>query len=160
MRNSRNIADLIEPARSRFDRFLHACVVDPWLVGNGITVIVTSTLRDMEAQAELYAQGRTKPGKIVTKAKPGESWHNYACAGDVLPLRYGKPVWGTKGNGIDENPADDGTDDLEVWQTVGKVGLRCGLEWAGNWKEFPEFAHFQYTGGLTLNDLKAGKVPT
>jgi peptidoglycan L-alanyl-D-glutamate endopeptidase CwlK len=145
--NSRSLDDLIEPARARFVQFLKACAVDPWLVGNGVTVIITSTLRDLDAQAELYAQGRTKPGKIVTNAKPGESWHNFACAGDVMPLRHGKPVWGTKG------------DDLEVWQTIGKVGLRCGLEWAGNWKTFKEYPHFQYTGGLTLADMRSGKVP-
>ncbi len=160
MKNSRSIDDLIPPARERFARFLGACQVDPWLVANGITVILTSTLRDFEAQADLYAQGRTKPGKIVTRAKPGQSWHNYGLAADVLPLRHGKPVWGTDGDGIDDSPADDERDDLEVWQTIGKLGERAGLEWAGRWPNFREFPHFQYTGGLTLADLQVGKVPT
>ncbi len=159
MINSRSLADLLPPARDRFLDFLEACARDPWMVQNGITVIMTSTYRDGQSQNELYAQGRTKPGKIVTNARGGDSIHQYKCAGDVLPLRHGKPVWGTEGDGIDDDPTDDDKDDLEVWQRVGALGKACGLEWAGEWKKFKEFAHFQYTGGLTLNDLKAGKVP-
>lgn len=160
MVNSRDLDDLIPPAKSRFLSLIYSCKVDPWLKANGITLLIISTFRDDEAQANLYAQGRTKPGRIVTKAKPGESWHNWRCAGDVLLLRNGKPIWGTKGNGIDSDPLDDSTDDLEAWQSVGKLGERAGLEWAGRWTGFPELGHFQYTGGLTLSDLRAGKVPS
>ncbi len=35
----------------------------------GIEILVTSTLRTFEEQAELFAIGRTKPGDIVTNAK-------------------------------------------------------------------------------------------
>lgn len=157
MKNSRSISDLHPAARRRVADFLEACDEDPWLQANGITVILTSTLRDHAAQADLYAQGRTKPGKIVTRAKPGQSWHNWGLAADVLPLRHGKPVWGTSGDGIDDDPSDDDRDDLEVWQRLGAIGKYCGLEWAGDWKEFREFPHFQYTGGLTLADLQAGR---
>jgi peptidoglycan L-alanyl-D-glutamate endopeptidase CwlK len=41
----------------------------------------------MEEQAALYAKGRTVSGKIVTKAKPGESYHNYGLAFDWVPLK-------------------------------------------------------------------------
>lgn len=113
----------------------------------GIDIIVTSTLRTMAEQAELYAQGRTKPGRIVTKAPPGRSYHNYGLAYDVVPLRNGKAVWGTTGA------------DGEMWLRVGLLGESVGLEWAGRWKRFREFPHFQWTGGLTLADLIAGKRP-
>lgn len=157
--NSRSLEDLLPPARARFGAFLNYCADDPWLKKAGVTVLVTSTFRNDESQAELYAQGRTKPGKIVTNAQPGESWHNWKCAGDIVPLRHGKPIWGTTGDGIDDNPADDDRDDLEVWQRIGEIGERCGLEWAGRWVKFREYPHFQYTGGLTLADFKAGKRP-
>jgi peptidoglycan L-alanyl-D-glutamate endopeptidase CwlK len=39
---------------------------------------------------------------------------------------------------------------------IGKIGESCGLEWAGNWKTFKEFPHFQYTGGLTIAQLQQG----
>ena len=89
----------------------------------------------------MYAQGRTKPGKIVTKAKAGQSFHNYKCAVDVVPLINGKPVW----------------DDTMLWSQIGGLGKQVGLEWAGDWKGFQEYPHFQYTGGKTIKQLQAGE---
>ena len=159
MKNSRSLDDLMLPAKIRAQSMLAKCAADPWLVRNGIGILVTSTERDYESQDALYAQGRTKPGKIVTNARGGYSWHNFKCAFDVVPTRNGVPVWGTKGDGIDLDPSDDHKDDLEVWQRVAEHGKAAGLEWAGDWKSFKEFAHFQYTGGLSMADLRAGKVP-
>lgn len=117
----------------------------------GIDLLVTCTYRSDEEQARLYAIGRTKPGRRVTNAKPEESMHNFRFNGkpaslavDVVPLRYGKPVWGMTGDGIDNDPSDDMRDDLELWQRVGKLGEAAGLEWAGRWKRFREFPHFQH----------------
>jgi len=42
------------------------------------------TLRTFKEQEAIYAQGRTKPGVIVTKAKPGLSVHNYGMAIDIV----------------------------------------------------------------------------
>lgn len=39
--------------------------------------------RSYARQAELYAQGRSKPGPIVTRAKPGQSPHQYGLARDL-----------------------------------------------------------------------------
>jgi len=33
------------------------------------------------------------------------------------------------------------------------------LAWAGHWKTFKEFPHFQWTGGLKIADLQAGRRP-
>ena len=41
----------------------------------------------MEEQTALYAIGRTSPGKVVTKARAGESYHNYGLAFDWVPLK-------------------------------------------------------------------------
>ena len=136
MINSRKLDDLIPQAKERVERFIALCQEQD------IDLLVTSTFRDNESQGELYEQGRTRPGKIVTNAKAGESWHNYRCAVDVVPLVNGKPNW-------------DGSD--PIWETIGELGEKAGLEWAGRWRTFKELAHFQYTGGLTLADLKAGK---
>ena len=135
MINSRDIKELLPPARSRAERFLALAKAA------GVDLIVTSTYRDAASQDALYAQGRTKPGRIVTNAKAGQSWHNWRCALDVVPVRNGKPVWDAK------DP---------IWQEVGKLGKQAELEWAGDWKRFKEFPHFQYTGGLTLAQLQAG----
>lgn len=41
-----------------------------------------SGYRSVTEQNDLFAQGRTKPGNIVTKARGGESYHNFAVAID------------------------------------------------------------------------------
>lgn len=167
---SRSLVDLESETAFRAQSFLQECR------HNKIDVLVTCTLRTFREQAGLYAIGRTKPGNPcscgrkrnpigtcakhplglqVTNAGPGRSWHNWGRAIDVVPLRFGKPVWGTSGDGIDDDPSDDLTDDLELWQRVGMLGKSSGLEWAGDWKSFPEFPHFQYTGGLSLSALLA-----
>lgn len=134
MINSRKLEDLLDPVRERVERFIEACEAQ------GIELLVTSTYRDHESQNALYAQGRTKDGPKVTNAKGGESWHNYRCAVDVVPLVNGKPVW----------------NDTAMWNRIGKIGIECGLEWAGTWKSFKEMPHFQWTNGLTIAQLKAG----
>jgi len=135
MINSRSLDDLLPLVRRRVEAFIKAAQA------SGIDLLVTSTYRDNESQNALYAQGRTTAGKIVTNAKAGQSFHNYRCAVDVVPIVAGKPRWDVK---------DD------VWQTIGKLGKAQGLEWAGDWKRFKEYPHFQYTSGFTLAELKEG----
>jgi peptidoglycan L-alanyl-D-glutamate endopeptidase CwlK len=133
--NSRKIEDLLPPVRERVERFIAACKAE------GIDILITSTYRDNESQDALYAQGRTKPGVKVTNARAGQSFHNYRCAVDVVPMKNGKPIWNAK------DP---------VWQEIGKLGKAAGLEWAGDWVRFKEFPHFQYTGGVSLAQLQKG----
>jgi len=59
----------------------------------GLKVIITQALRTNEEQNELYAQGRTKPGNIVTNAKGGQSMHNYGLAIDFAPVVNGNIPW-------------------------------------------------------------------
>ena len=134
MINSRSLDDLAPPVKQRAEAFIEAAKA------KGIDLLVTSTYRDHESQTALYNQGRTTPGKVVTNAKAGQSWHNHRCALDVVPLVNGKAIW----------------NDNVVWVQIGEIGVACGLEWAGNWKTFKEFPHFQYTGGLTMAQLNAG----
>jgi peptidoglycan LD-endopeptidase CwlK len=98
----------------------------------GIDLRVTSTLRTFQQQAELYAQGRTKPGKKVTNAKPGQSWHNYGLAFDVCPFYRDKPSWNSR-----------------HWERIGTLGKQLGLSWGGDWLR-PDRPHFEYHPNLTL----------
>ena len=138
MINSRDLKDLEPYVGTLARRFIAAAKKE------GIDVIVTSTYRDNESQNALYAQGRTKPGRIVTNAKAGQSWHNYRLAFDVVPIVNGKAMW----------------NDLRTFRRLGAIGKSVGLEWAGDWESFKELAHFQWTGGLTLAQLKSGKRPS
>lgn len=141
MVNSRSLSDLLPPVSARAQAFSRACKRE------GIDILVVSTYRCHLAQAQLYAQGRTQPGKPVTNAKPGQSFHNFRVAFDVVPLWAGKPVWGTAGA--------DGV----LWARIGAIGESVGLEWAGRWATFREYGHFQYTGGLSLAQLAQGLQP-
>lgn len=136
MINSRSTSELIPVVREKCERFITACRKV------GIDVLITSTFRDMESQSAIYAQGRTSPGKIVTNAKPGQSYHNYRCAFDFVPIVNGKAAW----------------NDAALFERCGIIAESCGLEWAGRWKKFKEAAHCQYTGGLTLAQLQNGQT--
>jgi len=135
---SRKIEDLHPLVQAKCRAHIAACEAA------GIYLLITSTYRSPEEQAALYAQGRTAPGKIVTRAKPGQSMHNYRLAYDVVPLRNGKPVWGTSG------------EDAKLWAMVGELGEAQGLEWAGRWAKFRESPHFEYTGGHPLSYFQNG----
>src|SRR5699024_12147382 len=50
----------------------------------GIYVLFSDGYRSHAEQNALYAQGRTKPGNIVTNARRGQSLHNYGLALDML----------------------------------------------------------------------------
>ena len=134
---SRDPADLLPVVRERLEELF---VLTKQV---GIDLLLTSTYRDLESQNALYAQGRTTPGHIVTNARGGQSYHNYRCAFDFVPLVNGKPAWA----------------DIRLFVKVGGLGEQVGLEWAGRWTSFKEYAHLQYTGGLTLAELRAGMLP-
>lgn len=134
MINSRDLKELIPQAKTRAEAFVRECQKQ------GIDVLITSTYRDFESQNALYAQGRTKAGARVTNAKGGQSWHNFRCAFDFVPLVNGKAQW----------------NDVRTFKRCGAIAESLGLEWAGRWKSFREMAHCQYTGGLTLAQLRNG----
>lgn len=110
----------------------------------GIPIIITQGFRSIEEQNKLYEQGRTKPGKIVTNARGGYSYHNFGLAFDFAILNADGSVNWT----VDSR-----------WKRVAQIGESLGLEWGGDWKGFKDYPHFQYTFGLSLADLRAGKRP-
>ena len=102
----------------------------------GIDVLITCTYRSNEEQDQLYAQGRTAPGPVVTRARGGQSAHNFTINGkpaakafDIVPMSAGKPMWGIG---------------YPAWQILGKIGMDLGLNWYGApGSKFIEFPHFQ-----------------
>ena len=61
--------------------------------------MVTEGLRTLARQKDLYAQGRTKPGPVVTWTL--KSKHIDGLAVDLVPFNDGKPDW-TAGKNFDE----------------------------------------------------------
>lgn len=106
---SQRIEDLEPVTRAMCEKFLAGAAE----LGHAIRV--THTLRTMDEQAHLYAQGRTLPGKRVTNAKPGQSAHNYGMAFDICFIgKYPYP------------PEDD-----PRWLQLGLFGESLGLSWGG-----------------------------
>jgi len=126
-----------------------------------------SGLRTFEEQNELWAEGRDADGtvvdkdKLVTKAKGGQSMHNYGLAVDSAPLKDPKDpngnvwwpdpdvstIWSslhaavvTAAREIDEGDSWDGID----------------YEWGGIWR-FRDVPHVQVR--TTLGELQAGQYP-
>lgn len=137
MINSRKIEDLHPKVQVLAKKFIEECDKA------GIDVLIYSTYRDAASQDALYAQGRTKPGKIVTNARAGQSFHNWRCAFDFVPVVNGKARW----------------DDKNAYATCGNIAESIGLEWAGRWTgKLRETAHCQFTNGLSLADFQKGKT--
>lgn len=108
---------------------------------------VTCGLRSFEEQDKLYAQGRTAPGKIVTKVKGGYSYHNYGLAFDFcLLIKDGKEaVW--------SHTKDFDKDSIPDWMEFVNLFKSAGYEWGGDWKSFKDRPHLQKTFGFKVEEL-------
>lgn len=115
----------------------------------GLEIRVVQGLRTIEQQDELYAMGRTKPGKIVTNCPGGKSYHNFGLAVDCIPSSHDP----TKPFAPDWNPQHP------VWKRMIQVGESVDLDSGATWNTFKDFPHFQFTGkfpeGEPDDELKA-----
>lgn len=117
-----------------------------------LNVRLTSGYRSAKEQNELYAQGRSKPGDVVTNAKAGQSYHNYGLAVDFVIIHNNKADY--------DLSADNNRNDIPDWQELGELGKALGFEWGGDWDTFPDYPHLQMDFGLSIRQLAAGKRPS
>jgi len=104
----------------------------------GVQLRITQGFRSNAEQDALYAQGRTTPGKIITWARGGESYHSYGLAFDVVIMRNRQPIW---------DP---------ISANIGAVGVGLGFEWGGNWSAAKrDYPHFQMSFGQSILDLQS-----
>lgn len=144
MGDSRSFNDLQPQMRAMVEELLRRAA------DAGIPLTVTFTARSMATQAALYAQGRTRPGPIVTNARPGYSYHNFGLALDVVPTELlALPRWG-------DTPEHQARADA-LWNTVGAIGKAIGFRWGGDFTAIRDRPHFEWSGGLTLAQLRVGK---
>lgn len=85
-----------------------------------ITIKITSGTRTYAEQDALFAKGG------VTKARGGQSNHNFGLAFDVTIFDGSQPVW--------ESPK---------YKIVGKLGESVGLSWGGRWTSIVDEPHFE-----------------
>ena len=104
------------------------------------TFIISQGVRTAEYQNELYQQGRTKPGKIVTNADGYNRKSNHQAksnglghAVDIAVIVDGKAEW------------NDLTKYKEVGEHICKVAQEMGISisWGGRWKKFKDYPHFE-----------------
>lgn len=97
----------------------------------GYPVVIASGTRTVAEQNALYAKGRTAPGGIVTKARGGDSPHNFGLAFDfAFGNAIGRPTW----------PED------APWAAAAAFGKQLGLEWGGDWASFTDRPHLEMPG--------------
>lgn len=114
----------------------------------GMAIYIFEGYRTYQRSDWLYAQGRTRPGNIVTNARGGFSAHNFGFAVDLV-------FDGDSRDGIQWSWDGDyhHTKYSQVAKTV--LGAAKGIEWAGNWVHFKETPHFQLTVPYQWHQLDA-----
>lgn len=114
---------------------------------NNIIVSIIVSFRSWYEQDILYQKGRTTTGSVVTDAQGGDSYHNWGLAFDAAPVQNGVINW----------------NDIATFNSMGQLGEQVGLEWGGNWTTYKialvDLPHYQYTYGLSTEDLLNGKRP-
>lgn len=119
-RSEENIQTLLPAAQRKAREFMKA-VADV-----NATVKIISGTRTFAEQDELYRKGRDLPGPKVTRARGGQSNHNFGVAWDV---------------GIFQN--DQYLGESPLYRQVGDIGKGLGCEWGGDWAGFGDEPHFQ-----------------
>jgi peptidoglycan L-alanyl-D-glutamate endopeptidase CwlK len=123
--------------------------------------VVYETYRSFEEQLNRYSQGRSlingvwitvSPKLVVTNAKPGFGLHAYGLAVDHVTDGDMKKT-GIQWNWKDTYVDIFGQTQKVQWKQIGTIDKKLGLEWAGNWKTFPEYPHSQNTYGFTVSKL-------
>jgi peptidoglycan L-alanyl-D-glutamate endopeptidase CwlK len=138
-RTVENLGSLNRKARAVLEPFFVACGEMVAREFPGVTIEIISGYRSGTAQAAIYAQGRTRPGKIVTKARPWGSWHNYGLATDAGLFKNGVYLDGKQPALADK-----------IYRRMAELARDKfpKVECAFWWKSFPEGPHCQHTGGL------------
>lgn len=140
MLNSRDISLLRSDVAANCRIWLKRCH------DTGLNVLITNTVRDKEYQEYLYAQGRTRPGSIVTNGRT-PTFHSDKAG---LAFDFCKNVRGHE------------YDDPAFFRGAAAIAKEMGFSWGGDWKSFPDRPHIQWDAGgkWTSSMILAGKLPT
>lgn len=149
---------LLHPAVREEVDYIYRAQIVPALNGRAICRFAY-TLRTFLEQDNLYAQGRTRlfdsQGRrlgVVTKAKGGQSIHNYGLALDIVLIKD-KDGNGTFESASWEDNVDFDKDGKADWMEVVAILKRNNWIWGGDWKSFKDKPHFEKTFGHSWRTL-------
>ena len=95
-------------------------------------IVISEGYRSNYRQAQLYAQGRTTGGNIVTGARPGQSLHNHGRAIDVTFIdRSGRLM------------SPDEANSLGLYEKIVPVADQMGIRWGGRFPGLVDKPHFE-----------------
>lgn len=139
MLNSRDISLLRDDVEANCRVFLDRCKAA------GLNVLITNTVRDKEYQEYLYAQGRTRPGSIVTNGRT-PTFHSDKAG---LAFDFCKNVKGHE------------YDDAAFFKRAAAIAKEMGFSWGGDWSSFVDMPHIQWDDGgkCTSAMIRAGLLP-
>ena len=110
-------------------KWIQACAAQ------GIVVGIAETLRTVEEQEELYAQGRTKPGQIVTNAR-GTSYRSQHQWGIAFDFFLTMDV-----DGDGKTTDDSYNDSTGIFGQAAAIAKSLGLAWGGDWSSIVDKPH-------------------
>ncbi len=131
-RTERNLTALQLPAQRAARRFMARVLAD------GIDARIISATRSYDEQNTLFRQGRFgNPGHRITKARGGQSRHNFAIAWDLGIFEGGAYL---------QNAAP--------YDRAAEVGLDEAIEWGGHWQSFQDRPHYRLAVGLRISEVR------
>jgi peptidoglycan L-alanyl-D-glutamate endopeptidase CwlK len=119
-----------------------------------IAIRVVQGYRTFAEQQAIYNQGRTTPGPIVTRSKPGQSFHNFGLAIDFA-LMYDLDGNGTREKLSWDVLADKDHDGEADWMEVVDTFEAHGFTWGGHFSKIQDDPHFEMHFGQTWQSLLA-----
>lgn len=120
----RDVAELNPVAQTAIRLFFQECAKA------GINVFVTETYRSQARQDYLYAQGRSRSGKIVTWTR--SSRHTNRLAWDIAVC------------------TPNALYDTIALNKAGAIARKLGITWGGDWKSTPDKPHFEVTSAWRM----------
>lgn len=106
----------------------------------GHPMMVTDGLRSTAQQQALFAQGRTKPGKIVTYIDGVRKKSNHQAKADG----FGHAVDCCFLVDVDgDGPDDPSWAETHPWELYGAMARALGLVWGGDWTTLVDRPHIE-----------------